>query len=100
MRNPLPLSVLLVPLCAGLADVPRSGQNTKALNDSRSFAMTHLGDAERGEKLFLDEQRLACARCHTVDGKGGRAGPDLFAIGDKFGRRERIAAVLMPSATV
>src|SRR6185369_17187401 len=66
----------------------------------QSFAMTHQGDATRGGRLFVDEQRLACGRCHTVDGKGGRAGPDLFAIGDKFGRRELVEAVLAPSATI
>jgi putative heme-binding domain-containing protein len=66
----------------------------------QSFAMAHQGDVERGRNLFLDEQRLACARCHTTDGKGGRAGPDLFAIGDKFGRRELVEAVLSPSATI
>jgi putative heme-binding domain-containing protein len=48
----------------------------------------------------MDEQRLACGRCHTTDGKGGKAGPDLFAIGDKFGRRELVESVIAPSATI
>jgi putative heme-binding domain-containing protein len=65
-----------------------------------SFAMTHAGDAERGKALFLDARRLACARCHSTDGKGGAVGPDLFAVGDKFGRRELVEAVLRPSATI
>jgi putative heme-binding domain-containing protein len=69
-------------------------------NQYLSFAMTHTGDPERGKKLFLNEQRLACARCHSTDGKGGKAGPDLFAIGDKFGRRDLVDAVLSPSATI
>ena len=29
-----------------------------------------------------------------------KAGPDLFAVGDKLGRREIIEAVLSPSATI
>jgi putative heme-binding domain-containing protein len=65
-----------------------------------NFAMTHQGDAARGASLFADESRLACSRCHAVDGKGGRAGPDLFAIGDKFGRRDLIDSILSPSATI
>jgi putative heme-binding domain-containing protein len=62
--------------------------------------MTHQGDAERGKALFNTEQRLACSRCHSVDGKGAKAGPDLFSIGDKLGRRELIESVLFPSATI
>src|SRR5438445_13380997 len=62
--------------------------------------MIREGDAARGKAIFFDERRTACSRCHSVDGKGGRAGPDLFALGDKFGRREIIEAVLAPSATI
>jgi putative heme-binding domain-containing protein len=65
-----------------------------------NFAMTHQGDAARGKSLFLDEGKLACAKCHTIDGKGGKAGPDLFAIGDKFGRKDLCQAILSPSATI
>lgn len=64
------------------------------------FALTKEGDADRGRSLFQSEQRLGCTRCHTVDGTAGRAGPDLFAVGDKFGRREIIEAVLNPSASI
>src|SRR5690349_20272550 len=89
----LPLILLL---CQSAAEAPKPPAKDKY----QAFAMTHPGDVGRGRKLFLDEQRLACARCHTTDGTGGRAGPDLFAIGDKFGRRELIEAVLSPSATI
>jgi len=65
-----------------------------------AFAMTHQGDAEKGRALFGDDQKLGCARCHAADGKGGKVGPDLQAIGDKFGRRELVEAILSPSATI
>ncbi|HEY0549882.1 MAG TPA: PQQ-dependent sugar dehydrogenase, partial [Verrucomicrobiae bacterium] len=42
----------------------------------------------------------ACAKCHSVDGRNGKAGPDLLAVGDKFPRRELIRAVLEPSAEI
>jgi putative heme-binding domain-containing protein len=58
------------------------------------------GNAARGQELFNNEQRLACAKCHSVDGSSGKAGPDLFAAGDKFPRRELIRAVLEPSAEI
>jgi len=35
-----------------------------------------------------------------VDGSSAKAGPDLFAAGDKFPRGELIHEVLEPSATI
>ena len=68
--------------------------------DYQRLAMERDGDAVRGKALFEDEQRLACSRCHSVDGKGGKAGPDLFAAGDQFPRRGLIEAVVHPSAAI
>src|SRR5215207_11728018 len=67
------------------APATRPARAAPKKDDYANFAMTHQGDAARGASLFADEIRLACSRCHAVDGKGARAGPDLFAIGDKFG---------------
>lgn len=66
----------------------------------RQFAMQNEGDAAQGGKLFADEQRLACSKCHSVDGRGLKAGPDLATVGDQFARRDLIDAVLLPSATI
>src|SRR6188508_924792 len=66
----------------------------------RRAAYTQPGDVARGAKLFADEQRLACAKCHSIDGSASKAGPDLFAAGDKFGRRDLVDAVLTPSAVI
>jgi len=70
------------------------------LDEYRKHAQTHEGDVARGARLFADDQKLACSKCHSVDGHASKAGPDLFAVGDKFGRRDLIDAVLMPSATI
>ena len=101
--------------CAGLglalvwsAALPSVGQapsaqapaRTSSLEAYRKYATTHEGDVAHGARLFADEQRLACAKCHSVDGSASKAGPDLFAAGDKFGRRDLVDAVLMPSATI
>src|SRR5260221_14117942 len=72
----------------------------RLLREFRDFALGHDGDVSRGRELFDNEQRAACARCHSVDGTSGRAGPDLFAVGDKFPRGELIRAVLEPSADI
>jgi putative heme-binding domain-containing protein len=58
------------------------------------------GDVERGRELFGRTDRALCAMCHTVNGSSGLAGPDLFAIGDKFPRRELIRSILTPSSTI
>ncbi len=68
--------------------------------DYRKFAMVHQGDAAAGKSLFLESSKTACALCHTTDGKGGKAGPDLFTIGDKYGRDDLIQQVIFPSATI
>lgn len=82
--------------------VPALGQAAPSVTRDRYFkhAMTHQGDAEAGKKLFLEPQKIACGNCHTIDGSGSKAGPDLFAIGDKFGRDDLIQQVLQPSATI
>jgi len=66
----------------------------------RLYAMVHQGDAEAGKKLFLEPGKIACSQCHKTDGKGSKAGPDLFAIGDKYGRDDLIQQVLEPSASI
>jgi len=86
----------------GEAQAPavKAPARTPTLDAYRKYALTHEGDVARGAKLFADEQKLACAKCHSIDGRAGKAGPDLFAVGDKFGRRDLVDAVLTPSAVI
>src|ERR1035438_4060397 len=37
-----------------------------------------VGTAERGSELFFGEKR--CSQCHSVNGHGGKVGPDLGTI--------------------
>jgi putative heme-binding domain-containing protein len=96
------MRIVLVPIAVAalLSGLDVSAQAPLSKEQYASFAMTHGGDASRGKLLFMDEKRLACGRCHSIDGKGGKVGPDLFAIGDNFGRRELVESVLAPSATI
>ncbi len=75
-------------------------QDVPAPKAYRDFAVRRDGNIERGRALFFSLEKAACAHCHTVDGTGGKAGPDLFAAGDNFPRREMIEAILDPSATI
>lgn len=71
-----------------------------SLEEFRKHALTKQGDPRNGAKLFAEDPRLACAKCHSVDGTSSKAGPDLFAAGDSFGRRDLVDALLMPSAII
>lgn len=37
------------------------------------------GDQQRGERIY---QSWGCPSCHTLDGKGGKMGPDLARVGE------------------
>jgi len=43
---------------------------------------------------------MACSQCHSLDGSGGKVGPDLSAVGDKFDKRDLIRAVMEPSSSI
>jgi putative heme-binding domain-containing protein len=92
------MPMLLTPSFTRAADaLPES---PKPREKYETFAMTHSGDPVHGKELFQEEKKLACSRCHAIDGKQTSVGPNLFAIGDKFGRRELVESVLLPSATI
>ena len=100
--------VFVIPLAWWTAERPVFAQapavgnppgNTN-LDSCRKYALTHEGDVALGASLFADEQKLACSKCHSLDGRAGKAGPDLFAVGDKFGRRDLVDAILIPSAVI
>src|SRR5258705_493661 len=87
-------------LSAAARGLDASEPHPKSLEEYRHFALIHEGDPLRGKDLFSDQQRTACSRCHTIDGTASKAGPDLFTVGDKFGRGEIIESVLSPSASI
>ena len=54
------------------------------------------GDAERGQEVFSS----TCARCHRVNRRGGRLGPDLSRIAAIRSRDMLMRAIRDPSASV
>lgn len=58
------------------------------------------GDAAAGADLFNHHEAAQCLRCHTVDGLGGTAGPDLSAVGSRLPRTRIIESLLSPDAVV
>ena len=93
------LGLVLLGQAADQAPQPQPDP-ARQLRAYRDFAMGRDGNPERGRQLFNDEQRAACAKCHSIDGTSSKAGPDLLAVGDKFPRRELIQAILEPSAVI
>src|SRR5688572_2172394 len=92
-------AAVMVCVCYGqnLAVTNAPGLGRTALTE---FALNRQGDPARGRQIFADETKAACVRCHTTDGLGVKAGPDLSAIADKFPRRELIRSILEPSSTI
>src|SRR5689334_22123178 len=88
-------SHLVALVSAQTPDAP--GRN---MEEYRRSAMAREGDTSRGKELFSRGEAVACSICHSVDGKGGKLGPDLYAVGDRFGRIELIRSVLFPSEMI
>jgi putative heme-binding domain-containing protein len=53
------------------------------------------GDAARGKALF--NGATACSKCHMVEGKGGRLGPDLTSVGTSRSLESIIQSIREPS---
>ncbi len=53
------------------------------------------GDAVHGRELFYGDAN--CSMCHMIEGKGGRVGPDLTAVGGSRTRAAIIDSVRNPS---
>jgi putative membrane-bound dehydrogenase-like protein len=56
------------------------------------------GDAKKGKALY--NAKGACFSCHTAEGKGGDIGPDLSAVGDKFGAEVLLDSMINPSSAI
>jgi putative heme-binding domain-containing protein len=54
----------------------------------------------RGWLVFHNLGGPGCSRCHTIDGRGGKVGPDLSRIGASFTREKLIDSILEPSREV
>jgi putative heme-binding domain-containing protein len=54
-------------------------------------------DFERGKRLFTETK---CVACHRFNGEGLPVGPDLRAVGRRFGRRDLLETILNPSKVI
>ncbi|MFQ5685850.1 MAG: c-type cytochrome [Candidatus Scalindua sp.] len=59
------------------------------------------GDPAAGKVLFFDESSpVGCGKCHQVNGRGGKVGPDLTGIGGIRPLKFLVESILDPSARI
>jgi putative heme-binding domain-containing protein len=58
------------------------------------------GDAAAGERIFFHGKSAGCSKCHQVDGRGGKIGPDLTVGARALDRRRLIESILSPSKEI
>src|SRR5439155_26203952 len=58
------------------------------------------GDPAAGRRLFFHSNGAGCFKCHIVDGRGGRVGPDLSRTAGTMTRERLIQSILEPSREI
>lgn len=58
------------------------------------------GNADRGRAVFLDQRRSHCMKCHGLEGKGGKIGPDLSGLHKTMSAGKFLEAILEPSKEI
>lgn len=86
-------------LLAGLTERLDAGQGGDGDLTPYRHAGLNGGDPARGQSVF-ESDAAGCKKCHNLSGGERRAGPDLGAVGDKFGREQLVQSILEPSATI
>ena len=79
-------------------DHKRIAQQERRLDELAAYL--NEGDAERGVKLFNDQDRSKCTICHLKGGEGVRLGPDLTWIGAIRSERDLLEAIVYPSESI
>jgi putative heme-binding domain-containing protein len=66
------------------------------------FSLTG-GDADAGREVFFNHTAAQCVRCHTINGSGGTAGPDLSKVVERNPVKTRehiLESLVLPSAKI
>jgi putative membrane-bound dehydrogenase-like protein len=60
------------------------------------------GPAEEsaGDRVFFHAKGPGCFRCHQVNGRGSRVGPDLSKLADGLDRRRLVESIVAPSKEI
>lgn len=63
-------------------------------------ALSRAGNPTRGREILLNAEKSLCVKCHRVDDKGERFGPELTGLGSRFSKAYIIESILEPNRTV
>jgi putative heme-binding domain-containing protein len=66
----------------------------------QELSNAHTGNADAGRIVFFHPQGPGCSRCHTVEGRGGKVGPDLSQIGRTMSHERLVESILDPGREV
>lgn len=58
------------------------------------------GDPLRGRGLYLDVRKGQCAQCHTLEGVGGKVGPDLSKVWETHTIAKLMESIIDPSKEI
>jgi cytochrome c oxidase cbb3-type subunit 3 len=76
----------------------RSLQRAPAENTWKPYL---TGDPKLGRNLFFDpKNKIQCAKCHTIDGEGGRVGPALDHLAARRSPEFIMESILQPSKDI
>ena len=58
------------------------------------------GNADRGERIFLERTQVSYVRCHRVGTRGGAVGPELTKIAKEKKREYLLEAIVQPNKVI
>ena len=91
---------LVLVFSKGLATAEEAATPNQFINTGKTDKWIE-GNAKRGRLMFYDSKSAApCFQCHTVEGEGGKVGPNLTEVGAKNSAGFIIESILKPSAVI
>ena len=72
----------------------------RAISMPGSAQLSGPADPAAGERVFFHAKGPGCYRCHQVQGRGSRAGPDLTTLAAGVDRRRLIESIVSPSKEI
>ncbi len=73
---------------------------TEAHEKLIAAALSRGGNVEQGRSVFLNTEKSLCLKCHQVEDKGEKTGPELTGLGSRFSRIYIAESIFDPNRTI